>query len=81
MSTKREFAQLGSVSTAPIRTTPRGNRWYGPGISVCLGRFETRAVARKQAVNWDKTLGLVTALVVAALGWTAVGFAVSHLLR
>jgi hypothetical protein len=76
MSTKREFAQLGSV-----RIAHRINRWCGPGISVCLARFNTGTVARKHALNWNKTLGLVTALVVAALGWTAVGFAVSHLLR
>ena len=35
----------------------------------------------KLAVNWDKVLGLATVLAVVALGWTAVGFAVSRFLR
>ncbi len=81
MTTKREFAQLVGVRTPPIRTVRRISRWCGPGISVCLAPFETRPVARKQVLNWDKTLGLSTVLVVVALGWTAVGFAVYHLLR
>jgi hypothetical protein len=76
MSMNREFAQLVS-----IRSARRRNRWYGPGISACLARFETGATAQKQAVNWNKVLGLATVLVVVALGWTAVGIAVSRFLR
>jgi hypothetical protein len=71
-----EIAQLAS-----IRTVGRRSRWYGPGVSACLARFQTGAAPRKQSVNWDKVLGLATVLVVVVLGWTAVGFAVSHFLR
>jgi hypothetical protein len=59
----------------------RRNRWYGCGVAVCLARLETGGVPRKPAVNWDKVLGLATVLAVVALGWTAVGFAVSRFLR
>ncbi|HXM19813.1 MAG TPA: hypothetical protein VN948_00935 [Terriglobales bacterium] len=68
----RELAQL---------VGGRRNRWYGDGVSVCLARLKTGPAPRKQALNWDKVLGLATVLVVVALGWTAVGFAVSHFLR
>jgi hypothetical protein len=76
MGTNRELAQLVS-----IRGGDRKNRWYGCGISECLARLETGIVPRKQALNWDKVLSLATVLAVVALGWTAVGFAVSHFLR
>jgi hypothetical protein len=76
MGMNRELAPRVS-----IRSGRRRNRWYGAGISVCLAQPETGAVPRKQAVNWDKVLGLATVLAVVALAWTAVGFAVSHLLR
>jgi hypothetical protein len=49
-------------------------------MSLCLARIEVTAPS-KQAVNWNKVLGLVTVLMVIALGWTAVGFAVCHFLR
>ena len=73
----REFTQLVSIRSGGRRR----NRWYGPGISVCLARLESGAAPRKQAVNWDKLLGLATVVVVVALGWTALGFAVAHFLR
>ena len=72
----REITQLLS-----IRGVRRRNRWYGPGVSACLAWLETGRAPRKQAVNWDKVLGLATAAVVVALGWTAVGLAISHFLR
>jgi hypothetical protein len=59
----------------------RKNRWYGPGVSVSLIRLEVGAEPRKHLLNWDKLLGVATVVVVVALGWTAVGFAVSHWLR
>ncbi len=59
----------------------RKNRWYGPGLSVSLIRLEAGAEPRKHLLNWDRLLGLATVVVVVALGWTAVGFAVSHWLR
>jgi hypothetical protein len=73
MGMNGELAQLASGS--------RRNRWYGRGVSVCLARLETGGMPRKPAVNWDKVLGLATVLAVVALGWTAVGFAVSRFLR
>jgi hypothetical protein len=76
MGMNRELAQPES-----IRSARRRNRWYGPGISLCLARPETGTVPRKPAVNWNKVLGLVTALVVVVVGWTAVGIAVSYVLR
>jgi hypothetical protein len=72
----REIAQLVSV-----RGGRRRNRWYGPGVSGCLAWLETSRAPRKEAVNWDKVAGLATVLVVVALGWTAVGLAISHFLR
>jgi hypothetical protein len=57
------------------------NRWYGCGVSVCLARFESRTASKKHPLDWDKVLGLATVLAVLALGWTAVGFTVSHLVR
>ncbi|HXM62159.1 MAG TPA: hypothetical protein VN950_14980 [Terriglobales bacterium] len=57
------------------------NRWYGPGLSVSLIRLEAGTVPRKHLLNWDRLLGVATVLVVVALGWTAVGFAISHWLR
>jgi hypothetical protein len=71
----RELTQLVSV-----RDFRRRNLWYGAGVSLCLARIEVTAPL-KQAVNWNKVLGLVTVLVVVAIGWTAMGFAVSHFLR
>jgi hypothetical protein len=53
----------------------------GPDCPHALSDFETAVVPQKQSVNWDKLLGLATVLAVVALGWTAVGFAVSHFLR
>jgi hypothetical protein len=58
----------------------RRNRWYGPGVSVCLARIESAVVPRAR-FNWDRLLGIATVLVVVTLSWTAVGFAVSHWLR
>jgi hypothetical protein len=72
---ERELAQL--VSIRDFR--PR-NRWYGSGVSLCLARIGAIAPP-KRAVNWNKVLGLLTVLVVVALGWTTVGIAVSHFLR
>ncbi len=59
----------------------RRNRWYGPGVSVCLARLESGVVPRRHLVNWDRLLGVATVLAVVTLSWTAVGFAVSHWLR
>jgi hypothetical protein len=59
----------------------RRNRWYGSGVSACLAQFETGEARRKQAVNFDKLLGLATVLAVVTLAWTALGLAVSHFLR
>jgi hypothetical protein len=72
----REFAQLVS-----IRGPRRRNRWYGPGISLCLSRLEPGVAARKRAINWNVVLGVATTLVIVTLAWTAVGIAVSHFLR
>jgi hypothetical protein len=59
----------------------RRNRWYGPGVSVCLARLELGVVRRRHLVNWDRFLGVAMVLVVVTLSWTAVGFAVSHWVR
>jgi hypothetical protein len=72
----REFAQLVS-----IRSLGRKSRWYGPGLSVCFTRLGMGAASQKQPINWDKVLGLATALLVVALGWTAAGFAISRFIR
>jgi len=76
MNMHREVAQLVSIRGARPR-----NRWYGPGISVCIARLDTGTLPRKQAINWDTVFGLATAVVVVGLGWTAVGIAVSYFLR
>jgi len=76
MGMNRELAQRVS-----IRSARRRNRWYGPGISLCLARTETGTAPRKPAVNWNRVLGLATALVVVVVVWTAVGIAVSYVLR
>jgi hypothetical protein len=76
MSMNREITQWVGMRGARQR-----NRWYGPGVSVCLGRLETGTLPRNQTINWDKVLGLATAAVVVALGWTAVALAISHFLR
>jgi hypothetical protein len=75
MGMDRELAQLAGVRKA------RRNRWYGPGITVCLAELDTNAGAWKQPVNWDKALGWATVLAVVALVWTASGFAVAYFLR
>jgi len=72
----RELAQTISLSAVPRRS-----RWFGKGISRCLAGLEPGVVSRRRPVNWGNVLGLVTALAVMALGWTAVGIAVSHILR
>ncbi len=70
-----ELAQLVNVRGG------RRSRWFGPGISACVVHPETDAAPQKPSVHWDKVLGLGTVLVVVALGWAAVGFAISHFLR
>jgi len=72
----REITQLLS-----IRGVRRRNRWYGPSVSVCLAWLETGRAPRKEAINWDRVAGLAMVLVVLALGWAAVGLAISHFLR
>jgi hypothetical protein len=42
---------------------------------------ELISLRQTRPVNWDRVLGLVVVLVVAALGWLAEGFAVYHFLR
>ena len=64
-----------------VRGGRRRNRWYGLGVSGCLAQLETSTAPRKQPVNWNKVLGLAISLLVVALGWSAVGFAVAHFLR
>jgi hypothetical protein len=71
----RQLAQLVNVGGG------RRSRWFGPGISACVVHPETGAAQQKSALHWDKVLGLGIVLVIVALGWTAVGFAVSHFLR
>ena len=71
-----ELAQM-----VKVRREGRTNRWFGCSLSECLVRFEAEAQRQKLKINWDRVLGLFTALAVSALGWTAVGLAVSHFLR
>jgi hypothetical protein len=77
MNMNRERAQLLSIRGSHRRR----NRWYGPGLSGCMDQSEIFSALRKQAVDWNKVLGLATVLVVVVLGWTVVGIAVSHFLR
>jgi hypothetical protein len=71
-----ELAQLVRVGDFGGR-----NRWYGCGVSECLAQLEVEPAPQKYTINWNRVLGLVTALLVSACGWSAVGIAVWHFLR
>jgi hypothetical protein len=76
MMTNREMAQFEIVYGRRRR-----NRWCGDGISTNLDGLKRGARSPKQPVNWDRVLGLATVLVVAALGWMALGIAVARFVR
>jgi len=57
------------------------SRWFGDGISACIAEVEPDAKPSAHSINWNRVLGLGTALVVVALSWTVLGIAVSRFVR
>lgn len=60
------------------------SRWFGDGISACLAEVEAKEAEgdlASHSINWDKLLGLVVALVVVGLSWTALGIVVLRFMK